>query len=131
MASVPVAATSITRSVANGQDLTAALGTSAASAGVDVNTFSNSGSTFLRVKNGNGAISYVTVLFADQTEDGIALSSTLDGTANDKRGKVFAVPATTGDRLLGPFPVSIYGSTVTVSFSVSTTVTVAVYEPSI
>ena len=105
----------VNRTVANGVDLTAAL---TAADGVNGNTFDNSGDTLLRVKNGSGASITVSVAFA----------AVVDG-SQTVPARQYTVPATTGDKLLGPFPVSLFGSNPTVTFSAATTVTVAAYEP--
>lgn len=104
----------VNRLVANGVDLTAALTAVDAANG---NSFANSGDTLLRVKNGSGAPVTVT----------IAYPSPVDGQTVPSR--TYSIPATTGDRLLGPFPPALFGTNPTATFSSGTTVTAAAYEP--
>jgi hypothetical protein len=84
------------------------------------NSFSNTGTTLLRVQNTNAADRILTVCFANQTPDGVVITPV---------GKQFTITATTGDVLLGPFPVTIYGSTVTLKWSAGTGVTAKVIQP--
>lgn len=81
-------------------------------------TFPNDGTTLFRMKT-SGTIITVTFVFANPTPDGVTITPT---------GKQL-VMAATGDRLAGPFPVNLYGSTVTVKFSVATGGTCFVYQP--
>jgi hypothetical protein len=103
-----------------GLDLTAAL--SAASAGGDEIPAGND--IYLRVKNGNAAACTVTVMAANANAgpDGTFLAQLALG----------AVPATTGDRLFGPFPSGTFADPsdglVHLSYSVTSTVTVGVYR---
>lgn len=117
MAATPLTSTTVNRTVSNGVDLTAA-GTAVDAA--NGNVFTNSGDTLFRMKTSGTAIT-VTIKFAQQAIDGITLSGTT--------GITVTMPAT-GDRLIGPFPVAVYGNQVTVTFSVSTGGTCYVYEPS-
>lgn len=118
MPSTALSSTSLTRNVTDGVNLAAAL---TAVDGTNGNNFSNDGTTLLRVKNGSAGAITVTVKFASQAVDGATLVNPI--------GKTYSIPATTGDRLMGPFPVVTYGSTVEVTFSSGTTVTAAVYQP--
>lgn len=82
--------------------------------------FVNNGKRFLHVKNGAGAPINVT----------IANPALVDGQAAPAR--VVSVPATTGDKMIGPFP-SVYTQAdgtgqVFVDYSAVTTVTVALIE---
>lgn len=114
MPATALTSTTQSRTVSNGVDLTAA-GTAVDS--VNDNTFQNDGTTLLRVRNTNAATRTLTVCFASQSVDGIALPS-----SPDTRGQTYVIPATTGDRLIGPFPVSIYGTTVTLKWTAATNV---------
>lgn len=78
--------------------------------------FSNNGKTYYEVKNGGGAP--VTVTFARQKscDQGTVHSTTV------------SVPATTGDRICGPFDTGLYNDAngmVQVTYSAVTSVTVA------
>lgn len=117
MPSTALASTSLTRNVTDGVNLAAAL---TAVDGTNGNNFANDGNTLLRVKCTDASSKTVTVKFAN---------ASVDGTAVTPAGKTYTIPATTGDRLLGPFPVVLYGSTVEVTYSASTGVTAAVYQP--
>lgn len=118
MPSTNIAATSLTRNVSNGVNLAAAL---TAVDAVEGNNFANDGHTLLRVKNTDASSKTVTVKFVNQKVDGVTLA--------DPIGKTYTIPSNTGDRLIGPFPVNLYGSTVEVEFSNSTGTTAAVYQP--
>lgn len=79
-------------------------------------TIPNDGRTFLHVKNTGGGACTVTVATPGQV-DGLAIA---DLTAT--------VPATTGDRLIGPFPPGIYtqaDGNVYVDYSTGTGIAVA------
>jgi hypothetical protein len=83
------------------------------------NMFLNDGKTVLEVKNGSASSINVTPNVA-ATVDGQAVTN-----------PVIAVTATTGDKIIGPFPPGIYNQTdgkVYVDFSAITTVTIAVYQ---
>lgn len=82
----------------------------AAAAGGD--TFANDGRTFLHVKNGGGASVNVTVDSIKQCDQGV------------DHDVIVAVPAGE-ERMIGPFPVSRFGSPATIAYSGVTTVTVA------
>ena len=82
----------------------------------------NDGACFLHVKNGNAAACTVTVLA--QTP-----AAPVPGMGSLSRGNiVVSVPATTGDRMIGPFPrIAFEDATgkVQVTYSVTATVTAA------
>jgi hypothetical protein len=105
---------------AAGLDLTIAL--SAASAGGDALPAGND--VYLRVKNGNAAVCTVTVMAAGANSgpNGTFLAPLALG----------SVPASTGDRVFGPFPASTFADPsdglVHITYSVTTTVTVGVYR---
>lgn len=75
----------------------------------------NDGRTILHVKNTGGGACTVSV-----AKSGI---SAIDGDA--VAAKTASVPATTGDRLIGPFPIGIYGNPLLVDYSTGTGVTAA------
>lgn len=118
--------TSVARTVSNGVDLTTALSnTFTGAVGAEQNSFNNNGQTLLRVKNASGAPVTVTVFFGGTNApavDGMALGT--------DKGRTYSVGATTGDRLIGPFPVVSYGSVVVVGVSAATSVTVGILQPS-
>lgn len=78
-------------------------------------TFENSGRTLIEVVNGGAGALTVT----------IPVSSTVDGLAVEDRTVAFTAGQT---KVLGPFPPGIYGSTVTLEFSATTSVTAAVIQ---
>jgi hypothetical protein len=80
-------------------------------------TFQVDDDLFLHVKNGNAAICNVTIQDASLTPGG-----------NAALNVAVAVPATTGDRMIGPIPnvfVSTSTGLITVTYSVTSSVTVA------
>jgi len=79
-------------------------------------TFANDGYTVLLIKNGHSADCTVTA----------AITRTVDGVA--PAGKSITVPATTGEKLFGPFPSTDYGSTVTITTSHQTSMTAACFK---
>lgn len=79
-------------------------------------TFPNNGRTFLHVKNTDGSICTVTVDSTKNCDQGV------------DHDAVTTVPATTGDKMIGPFEVERYGSTPTVTFSNTTACTVSVLD---
>jgi hypothetical protein len=85
---------------------------SAAAAG---NSFTNDGNTFLEVKNGSGAAVNITITVGSYA--GFAFVD-----------KSYTIPATTGDRMIGPFNPAIFGSSVVVNYASITTVTAAAFE---
>lgn len=90
-----------------------------AAANADGSSFANDGRTYLQVKNGSGAPITVTVQ-TPGTVDGLAVADL-----------TVTVPATTGDKKIGPFPVGVYnqaGDVVYVDFSAVTTVTVGAFK---
>ncbi len=83
--------------------------------------FANNGRRILRVTNTSGSAVTVTV----------NIPGTLDGVAAANGGKQIAVPATTGDVTIGPFPAGTYNQAdgkVYADFSAVTNVKVAVLE---
>ena len=87
------------------------------SASANNNTFANDGHTIIEVKNTSGSPINVT----------IETPGTVDG--NAVADLVVAVPATSGDKIIGPFPPSIYnqtGGVIYLDWSATTNVTVAV-----
>jgi hypothetical protein len=80
-------------------------------------TFSNDGAVFLHVKNANAGADTVTVVSVKTCDQGTAHNLTVN------------VPATTGDRMIGPFPTSRFNDPttglVTVQHSVTSSVTCA------
>ncbi len=77
-------------------------------------TFSNDGHTILHVKNGNASACTVTIDSVKPCDQGV------------DHNPAVVVAATTGDEMIGPFPISRFGSVITVtSYSVTATVSVA------
>lgn len=96
----------------------AGLGPAFAAANVDGHFWPNTGQQFLHVKNGSA--SPITVTFP--------IPVTVDGQAVAAR--TVSVPATTGERIIGPFPTQ-YNDTLgnaNCTFSAVTTVTCALYQ---
>lgn len=91
----------------------AGLGPTYAGAGVSGDTFVNDGRTFLHVKNTNAATRDVTVDSIENCDQGF------------DHNAVVTVPASTGDRMIGPFPTERFGATCTVSYTATAGVTVA------
>lgn len=88
-------------------------------ANVDGHSFANDGDTFLQVKNTSGSAITVT-LQTPATVDGVALTD-----------PTVTVPATTGDKMIGPFPTRAFnqaGGVVYVDFSAVTNVTCAAFH---
>jgi hypothetical protein len=83
---------------------------SAANAGGD--EAPNDEITFLHVKNGSGGSIDVTIQ-TPGTVDGLAITD-----------RTVAVPASE-ERMIGPFPSSVYSSTLTISYSGVTSLTIA------
>ena len=78
-------------------------------------TFANDGRTFLHVKNANAGTCTVTVTATKACD-----------VAGTLHTNVVVVAATTGDEMIGPWPPSVWGGTVTVTtYSVTTSVSVA------
>lgn len=77
-------------------------------------TFANDGATFVEIKNGHSSECIVTAVII-RTVDGVTPA-----------GKTVTVPATTGNKWFGPFPIQDYGSTVTLTTSHQTSMTAAV-----
>lgn len=105
-----LAVQSATRS---GNGLTPTYG--AVAAGGD--SFPNNGRTMLHFKNSNGATRTVTV--ASQ-----ASFPADSGRAAQNLAAV--IPATTGDKMIGPFPPEIWGESVNLTYSADAGLTVAV-----
>lgn len=78
-------------------------------------TLVNNGNSFLHVKNGNAGNCTVTIT---------ATTSCSQGTLHDA---VAIVPLTTGDRMIGPFPINRFGSAPVVTYSVQATVTAGLF----
>jgi hypothetical protein len=90
--------------------------TSAGSAG---NAVPNDGHTFVEIKNTSGSAATVT----------LDIPGTVDGQAVTDR--TVTVGATTGDKMIGPFPPSIYNQddgTVLLSFSHVTSLSIAAFR---
>lgn len=79
-------------------------------------TFANDGQTVLLIKNGHSVDCTVTA----------AITRTIDGVT--PTGKSITVPATTGEKLFGPFSPQDYGSTVTITTSHQTSMTAACFK---
>lgn len=90
-----------------------------AAANVDGNFCDNDGATFLEIKNTSG--NPVTVTF-----DSVRPSDY--GTDEDV---AVVVPATTGDKLIGPFPVRRFTRTLSWTYSAVTSVTVSIMRISV
>jgi hypothetical protein len=77
-------------------------------------TFANDGHTFLHVKNANAGSCLVTIDSVKPCDQG------------QDHNVAVTVAATTGDEMIGPFPISRFGSVVTViSYGVTASVSVA------
>lgn len=86
-------------------------------ANVDGHSINNTGRMFLHVKNTNAVPTTCTILFG----------KTIDG-QDTEAGREVIVPATTGDRMIGPFPTDDYNQpsgAVFVNFTAITDVTCA------
>ncbi len=89
----------------------------AANAGGD--QFSNNGKTLYEVKNGSGSPITVTFVRQKTCDQGVLHTTTV------------SVPATTGDRIVGPFDASIFNDAngfVQVTYSGVTSLTVAAFQ---
>jgi hypothetical protein len=75
-------------------------------------TVPNDEITFLHIKNGSGASIDVTIQ-TPGTVDGLAITD-----------RQVTVPAS-GERMIGPFPASVYSATLTLSYSGVTSLTIA------
>ena len=83
------------------------------------NNFANDGRTFIEVKNASASPINVT----------LNIPMTVDG--NTVTAPVVVIPATTGDKIIGPFPPAIFNQadgTVNIDFSATTSVTVGVFQ---
>lgn len=78
--------------------------------------FVNNGNTIIRVKNTGGGACTVTLNIQRTVDDRVPAARTVN------------VPATTGDVLIGPFPIADYGSLATFDISTATGVTVYAYN---
>lgn len=90
-----------------------------AAANTDGSYVPNDGRMFLQVKNGSGSPINVTV----------ETPGTVDG--NAIADLVVAVPATTGDKVIGPFPPETYNQsdgTIKVTFSGVTSLTIGAFR---
>lgn len=92
-----------------------------ASASTATNSFVNDGETFIEVKNASAAAVNITVTTAS-TVGGLAIADLS-----------YTVPATTGDRMIGPFDPTLFNAsdgTINVDFggNVAATVTVAAFK---
>jgi hypothetical protein len=74
---------------------------------------SNDGRLFLHIKK-TGAGACIATAVTNTTVDGLAVPD-----------KTVSIPATTGDKFWGPFPTSIYGTTLNVTFDEVTGLTFA------
>lgn len=77
-------------------------------------TWANNGNSYLRVKNANAADTVVTVTHTSNCNQGFAHDMTV------------TVVATTGDKIMGPFPKLRFGTTPVITYSVTASVTIAV-----
>jgi hypothetical protein len=107
MAAIPVGALDLTGDAKAFQAATAS------------DTFANDGKTFLYVKNASGSGITVTVASVTPCNQGTTHNLT------------FTVAATTGDEIVGPFDVNRFGVTCTVTYSATTSVTVAAFRPTL
>jgi hypothetical protein len=84
-------------------------------------TFTPDGDTFIEVKNASGSSVTVTIV-----------TPRTDAWGNQIADNVITVPATTGDRMIGPFPADAYADPTTglasITYSAVTSVTVAVFK---
>ena len=84
-------------------------------------TFAPDRNSFLQVKNGSGGAITVTIV-----------TPRTDAVGNPVADNTISVPATTGDRMIGPFPAEIYGDPTTglvnVTYSGTTSLTVGVFN---
>lgn len=76
-------------------------------------TLTNNGRSYLQVKNANAAACTVTVVSTVVCNQGFS------------HDMVVSVPATTGDRVLGPFTAIRFGTAPVVNYSVTSSVTAA------
>ena len=83
-------------------------------------TFANNGSVIVHVKNTNGAARIVTFNDPNSVGPGSAVAFDPDVSVT--------VPATTGERLIGPFPVSRFSDVVSMTWDFDTGVTIAVLQ---
>ena len=108
----PVASTAVSRSA----PVNVASGGASADAS-NGNTFANDGATLLVVRTTGTAVT-----------PSVAYAQTLDGIQPSPRALTAA--ATTATTVYGPFPPAVYGTSVTVTWSVGTGVTFFALQPS-
>lgn len=89
----------------------------AASAGGD--TLVNDGTSILHIKNTSGSPVTVTVVASGRCDEGFLHDIQV------------VVPATTGERLLGPFDTKRFGALAAIQYSATTGVTVAAYDTAV
>ncbi|HEV8360900.1 MAG TPA: hypothetical protein VGR28_10640 [Candidatus Thermoplasmatota archaeon] len=94
----------------------AGLGPTYAACAAGGDTFANDGRTFLHVKNTNAATRQVTV-------DADKLCS-----QGSDHNAVVTVPATTGDRMIGPFPLDQFPSVCAITYDAVTNLTIAAVQ---
>lgn len=84
-------------------------------------TFTPDADTYLQVKNANAGACTVTIV-----------TPRTDQVGNPVADNVVSVPATTGDRMIGPFPAEFYADPITglatVTFSPTASVTVGAFK---
>ncbi len=73
----------------------------------------NNGNSYLEVKNANAAACTVTV------------TAVTNCNQNFSHNMSVSVPATTGDKVIGPFPIARFGTAPVVTYSVTASVTAA------
>lgn len=88
-------------------------------AGAGGDTFDNDGNTLFEVRNAGGGAVTVTINATTPCNHGF------------DHDVAVSVPATTGVRVIGPFPVNRFGRSVSVTYSGVTSVTVMPYQPSV
>lgn len=98
----------------------AGLATAFAAAAAGGDTFLPNSNTFIEVKNASGSPITVTIVTPRNNVYG-----------NPIADNTISVPATTGDRMIGPFPADEYADPVTglasISYSAATSVTVGAF----
>jgi len=91
-----------------------------AAANADGHYFTNDGRVFLQVKNTNGATRTVSIDDPNSISPAAATSFNPDVPC--------IIPITTGDKLIGPFPVARFGSTVNITFTAVADLTIAAFK---
>jgi len=79
-------------------------------------TFANTGREFLHIKNASGSPITCTIT-TTATTGGLAVAD-----------NIITVGATTGEQMAGPFLPGVYSATGTITWSATTSVTVAVFQ---